>query len=321
MGCMGNSIKRVMVATVVATLLLSCGANATRRVQAEVSESTQRTKYLSQTAFRVKQAPESMTQQQQREYYLHHFWDEFDFNDEEFVAEVDQKLMMQTLLSAISLSTTPQTAPDYISYVMRLTTVSKPMMLYFLEMGNTLFYDPNSPYRDDELYIPMLVVALESNLLDEYERMPYESDLHITTQNRVGELANDVELTLPSGEVMALSDVEADYTLLFISNPGCPMCRDVKQDILHSQLLSEMIASAELQVVVLYPDADIDAWRESLSEYPTEWINGYDAEQMIESEDLYDLKAIPSLYLLDADKRVVLKDCVSVSYIEQSILY
>mgnify|MGYP002527024690 FL=1 len=47
-----------------------------------------------------------------------------------------------------------------------------------------------------------------------------------------------------------------------------------------------------------------------------EWINGYDKKQTIEQNNLYDLKAIPTLYLLDKDKTVLLKD-VTTKEIEE----
>ena len=65
------------------------------------------------------------------------------------------------------------------------------------------------------------------------------------------------------------------------------------------------------------PDTDLEAWREHLQDYPASWINGYDADQRIEKERLYDLKAIPALYLLDKQKRVMAKDCTDVAYIEK----
>ena len=45
-------------------------------------------------------------------------------------------------------------------------------------------------------------------------------------------------------------------------------------------------------------------------------INAYDAGQKITERQLYDLKAMPTLYLLDKDKRVILKDA-PVEQIEQ----
>ena len=49
---------------------------------------------------------------------------------------------------------------------------------------------------------------------------------------------------------------------------------------------------------------------------PKEWINGYDKKLVIKEKNLYDLKAIPTLYLLDKDKKVLLKDA-TVAQIDQ----
>ena len=45
-----------------------------------------------------------------------------------------------------------------------------------------------------------------------------------------------------------------------------------------------------------------------MESYPKEWINCYDPDYVIRTDTLYNIRAIPSLYLLDAQKRVVLKD-------------
>ena len=38
------------------------------------------------------------------------------------------------------------------------------------------------------------------------------------------------------------------------------------------------------------------------------WINSYESTVSLKNVEIYDLKAIPTLYLLDKDKKVVLKD-------------
>ena len=43
-------------------------------------------------------------------------------------------------------------------------------------------------------------------------------------------------------------------------------------------------------------------------EIPDGWINSYDKELTVLTEECYDLKAMPALYLLDKDKKVLLKD-------------
>ncbi len=38
------------------------------------------------------------------------------------------------------------------------------------------------------------------------------------------------------------------------------------------------------------------------------WINSYDSTVSLKNDEIYDLKAMPALYLLDKDKKVILKD-------------
>ena len=49
------------------------------------------------------------------------------------------------------------------------------------------------------------------------------------------------------------------------------------------------------------------------------WITAYDAGCLVRENGTYDLTAIPSLYLLDSDKRVLVKDSTDVPYIEEVI--
>ena len=99
----------------------------------------------------------------------------------------------------------------------------------------------------------------------------------------------------------------------------CPMCKQLREQIGGSPMLSEMIERGRLKVVALYPDEDLAEWREYRGHIPPSWINGYDAGCVVREKSLYDLHAIPALYLLDRDKRVLVKDSTDVPYIEEVI--
>ena len=60
--------------------------------------------------------------------------------------------------------------------------------------------------------------------------------------------------------------------------------------------------------MVIYPDADSEMWKNRISRMPIGWIDAYSPDGEIADKLLYYLPAMPSLYLLDADKRVILKD-------------
>ena len=72
--------------------------------------------------------------------------------------------------------------------------------------------------------------------------------------------------------------------------------------------IQAQIAAGELLVINIYPDEDLQAWLDYVPEYPESWICGYDPDQVLNSSTRYWLHAIPSLYLLDEQKRVLLKD-------------
>ena len=130
----------------------------------------------------------------------------------------------------------------------------------------------------------------------------------LAEKNRMGQPAIDFTYTLLSGKQGKMSGLKADYTLLFFYNPDCHTCIEIKNAMKHSLLLKEMVASGRMKILTLYPDEDVALWRSRLNELSDEWVNGYDKGQVLTHELLYDLSAIPSFYLLDKDKKVLLKD-------------
>ena len=71
--------------------------------------------------------------------------------------------------------------------------------------------------------------------------------------------------------------------------------------------LDKAVSDGRLSVLAIYTEGDEDVWLRTLPEIPKIWTAGND-RMGIKDGALYDLKAMPSIYLLDSHKRVVLKD-------------
>ena len=97
-------------------------------------------------------------------------------------------------------------------------------------------------------------------------------------------------------------------TLLFFSNPGCDACMNIINVLKGEPRIAQLIADGRLAVLNIYIDEDIAAWRSYMPIYPDQWYNGFDPDLVIRTDDLYDVRAIPSLYLLDENKTVIMKD-------------
>lgn len=272
---------------------------------------------------RMKRPVENFTEIRDAEmlrYVIDHYWDDFDYECGERVIEYDTTDICQALVDYSTLIYIVGDTRPMTMFIER-AEASRPVLEFFMTISDMVLHDPNSPMRNDELYIPILEHLVTSPLLDEYERLIPEHDLRIASQNRIGMMANDFEYTLADGSKGRLHDIEADYTILMFNNPDCPMCREIIDEITASPLLNEMQEMGRVKVIALYPDSDLEAWHRYHSKMPRQWIVGYDEGCFIDNNGLYNLSAIPSLYLLNDMKYVVIKDGTSVIQIEEAIAY
>ena len=169
-------------------------------------------------------------------------------------------------------------------------------------------YDPNSPVRNEDLYGYYVDRLSKSDLIDNGYRMGYEWEARMCRLNRVGTPAADFSFTDTRGRVRTLYGLKAEYTVLIFGNPGCKACMEIMEAMDSTSEVAELISSGRLQVVDVYIDQEIDDWKAHIPEYPKTWINGYDHNYAIRTDLIYNVRGIPSIYLLDADKTVLMKD-------------
>ena len=256
------------------------------------------------------------TEEQQIAYMRDHYWDKFDFADTLYTTKADTMEMLQAYATYVS-RLVGATNQEPIRKLMQKASVSKKMFDYFVMLSEKVLHDPNSPLRSDELYIAVLEAQLASPHYNKYEKMAPEYDLRIVSQNRIGHKANDFDYTTKSGRRSNLYSLNNDFIIVYINNPGCAMCREITQALKQSQIISELQNEGKLKILAIYPDENLDEWYKHLADMPSAWINGYDKGCRIERENLYNVSAIPALYLLGKEKTVLVKDSTNVGEIEQ----
>ena len=248
-----------------------------------------------------------------------HFWDDFDFEDDKQLTMLSREQMIYALSEYVTIIP-EERADSLMRALIRRASTSHDMLDYFYTLCEIVLHNPNSALRNDEYYIPVLEELVASPLLDEYERIAPAYDLEIALKNRIGRVATDFVYTLEDDTQGNLHDIKANYTILMFSNPECPLCGEIMRQIASSQLLTALIEHGVLKVLTLYPDEDIAHWRKYIDNIPAEWIRAYDKGGVLTKERLYNLSAIPALYLLDRDKRVLIKDGTSVADIESLLM-
>ncbi len=176
------------------------------------------------------------------------------------------------------------------------------------ELLNKYLYDPNSPVRNEDLYGVYVVRLAESPLVGDDYKPKYRYDANLCARNPIGSVATDFPFTDTRGRERTLHSIRADYVLLVFGNPDCSACRELTEEMGQIPEINEAITGGRLKVVDIFTDPQIDEWKAKKDSFPANWICGYDHLLSITNDRLYNVRGIPSLYLLDADKKILLKD-------------
>ena len=248
------------------------------------------------------------TPEQRLGYLVQHYWDHFDFCDTTYIHLPD---------------ITDQAAVDYMDLLQRIhqddalealkgfvekVSANGRMMEYMWNLLSRYWHDPNSPMKNEDLFILLCKSVEQNTRVKEHLREKAIYQRKLAEKNRIGQPAADFIYTLASGKQGRMSDLKAEYTLIFFYDPECETCSEIKQIMRQSPRLKGMVAAGHVKVLTIYPDGDLALWRERLSELDESWVNAYDKDQVLTLEQRYDLSSIPSFYLLDKDKKVLLKD-------------
>lgn len=178
----------------------------------------------------------------------------------------------------------------------------------FTELVDKYFYDPNSPLRNEDHYSFYAARLAKSSLIEPVMQEKYARQVRLAALNRTGTPATDFRFADKRGRMHSLYGIKSELTLLFFSNPGCAACKEIIDVLNNDPVISQLIADGTMAVLNIYIDEDLEAWRSYMPIYPENWYNGFDPDLVIRGEELYNVRAIPSLYLLDKDKVVIMKD-------------
>lgn len=276
--------------------------------------------------FPMPEIPESIVNGKDRAVYLSkHYWEEFPFDD---VSLIDQpKVTEQAFVDYIHvLNFIPfRDARRSIKYLFALAQKDKTMYAHFASLFEKYFYTADSPFCNEELYIPVLETILKADMLTEEDYEKYDFQEEMIHKNRVGSKANDFVYTLKSGDWKRMHSIKSNYLILFFSTPDCSKCLSVANEIDDSEVLAKVcslnsFSRTMLSVLHIYPGTNIPLWQDSLSSMPQKnWIHSYDKSKVLISKRVYNLKALPTIYLLDKNKRIILKE-TSLEEIESFFL-
>lgn len=168
-------------------------------------------------------------------------------------------------------------------------------------------YNPASPSRNDNSFISVATALLAADNLPSDIRDRIEELMHLASLNRPGTIATDFNYVDRHGKRSNLHSLQSEQTMVVFYDPECPHCMEILDNLAANPRINAAIASKKMTVLAIYTEGKTDVWKNALGDMPANWLIGRDQSGIVEN-DLYDLPAMPIVYLLDSEKRVILKD-------------
>ena len=185
----------------------------------------------------------------------------------------------------------------------------------YADIADKYLYSGGGTFVSDEAYLPFAEAVAESKKVDELRKLRYIYQYDVLTKNQVGMTVTDFEYKLPGKDKKyRIKKLKSPYILLYINDPECEDCSLATLRLSVSQALLQEIREGRLTILSLYPDGETEEWLAGVADYPKEWV----VASMENGERCFDLRVMPALYLLDKDKKIILRN-TSLEEVEQTL--
>lgn len=247
--------------------------------------------------------------QARADYIIENFWDKADT-----LSLYNRDVVEQAFSNFISVFpiASDEARGRAVKKLMKKASDSKKDYSLIAEIADVYLYSTDSPIESEEYYILFLNEIVNSDLLDDDDKIRPAFQLENALKNRPGNIVADFDFETRDGrktslhnEIGSLSP-DAEMLLIFY-DPDCGHCRDIMDKIISTAEISDRVASGKLNVLAVYSGDDYDLWKEKASELPPAWTVGYEDATMQE-EGKFVIRTLPTLYRISPDKTVIEKE-------------
>jgi thiol-disulfide isomerase/thioredoxin len=241
------------------------------------------------------------------QYYVTHFFDHFPWQDARFVNTIiyfNKIRQFCTSLPKIASSV----ADTFLTNTLNAVKPYSNNYFVLFDKIESIIGNYASPLYNEHLRIIALKNALSHPAIDAARLSRYKAELKRIDQNHIGDQVPDFDLVLCNGDSTHLYNIQSEYMILYLQNPDCPSCKEIRSKMDTMTLLNKAINDSKIVVLTLYFEDHQFVWEKYCKNATSRYLHGWNYNLAIEKEQLFDIQIIPYMFLLDKDKKVIKKD-------------
>lgn len=190
-----------------------------------------------------------------------------------------------------------------------------PTLLYqFTKAAEANLYMDKAEMWVDGVYLRFIDALLANKKIDKLRKTRYQAQRRQLVSSMTGSRMPAFAFVTPDGAKGRL-EVKKPYTIVEFGDPFCTDCMMYKVKLDTSPKLKRMLDAGKIDIYYIVPDGEsVEGWQRQLADLPEGWVRGAGTAL----DDDYDIRMTPSVYLLDAQGRILGK-FLTVEQIESMI--
>ncbi|SMP24636.1 Peroxiredoxin [Algoriphagus winogradskyi] len=160
--------------------------------------------------------------------------------------------------------------------------------------------------KNEFQFMDSLVAKLDETYPETKSIIQIKQQLDEMRALSMGQIAPEIELPNPEGEIIKLSDLRGKYVMIDFWAAWCKPCREENPNVV--RLYNEYNEKG-FEVFGVSLDRTKEAWVDAIAEDGLTWTQVSDLQYFNSAAaELYQINAIPATYLIDPDGKIIGKD-------------
>jgi thiol-disulfide isomerase/thioredoxin len=251
-------------------------------------------------------------------YYKNHFWDDVQFYDERLVRTPFFEEKLDRYFNQL-VALHPDSVIKEIDWMLGYASINEEMQRFLLIKFVNRYL--NQKYMwEDKVFVHLFEKYFSQNTyawLPEKGKKTIFDRAYSLMANLFGSQAADMQIADSTGKQQPLFSIKNPYTVVVFWDPSCGHCKETLPQIDSIYRLKWKAADVAIYAVSKETDAGKKDWLKFINDHHLQgWTHVYysktDESARVSNNipgylQLYDVQTVPTLYLLDKDKRILAK--------------